>query len=185
MKIFDLIISRRTIHSFLSEEVSKPVLEKTVLAGIHAPNHRQTWPWRFYALERPTRLKLAELSVKFKLEKSPELNSENAKSSLIKNFMEHGALIVLGLKKTNNSDQAREDYAAMACAVQNMSLFLTSEGYGSKWGTGKITRAIETYNILGIDENEIEIVGFLWIGKIKILPQMPVRPPLEYFLTSL
>ena len=99
--------------------------------------------------------------------------------------MDPGALLVLGVKKSDDPNQAREDYAAMACAVQNMSLFLKSEGYGTKWGTGKIIRADETYSILGIDKNKIEIVGLFWVGKYDVEPIKPERPSIENFITHL
>ncbi len=182
MNTLELILSRRTTHSFTTDEVSKEILQKAVLAGIHAPNHRQTWPWKFYVLKHETRQKLARLNAKLKANKSPAPVSDSVLNSYIQKFMEHGALIVLGLNRTSNPVQSREDYASIACAVQNMSLYLASEGIGSKWGTGKITTQDETYQLLDIDKAAVEIVGFLWIGKEKESPERPIRPEIKSFL---
>ncbi|MCB0351695.1 MAG: nitroreductase [Bdellovibrionales bacterium] len=182
MNILDLILTRRTIHSFATDTVSKEIIEKAVLAGIHAPNHKQTWPWRFYNLKYETRLALGKLDAQIKAKSSATPTSDAAIKSFEHKFMEHGAILVLGLKRTEMPKQAREDYASVACAVQNMSLYLASEGYGTKWSTGKITTLDDTYELLKIDQSEIEIVGFLWIGKAKAEPPMPVRPDLDTFL---
>jgi hypothetical protein len=40
-----------------------------------------------------------------------------------------------------------------------------SEGLGSKWSTGGVTTDTRTYQALGIDAAEQEIVGFLWAGQ--------------------
>ena len=43
---------------------------------------------------------------------------------------------------TISEDEIRfqEDYAACACGIQNMMLTFWSNGYGTKWTTGPVTR---------------------------------------------
>jgi len=59
---------------------------------------------------------------------------------------------------------AREDYAAVACAVQNLMLALHAEGVGSKWTTGAVTRDLRTYDLTEVDFDIERIEGFIWIG---------------------
>jgi len=66
----------------------------------------------------------------------------------------------------------KEDYAACSCAIQNLSLSLTSSGVFTKWSTGAITRNPEIYNISEIDSKKEEIIGFIWIGYGKELPKI-------------
>jgi hypothetical protein len=65
---------------------------------------------------------------------------------------------------TDNQVQKLEDYAACACAIQNLSLSLVADDVGCKWSTGKITKDLNTYRIANINSSEEEIIGFIWIG---------------------
>ena len=65
---------------------------------------------------------------------------------------------------TDNQVQKLEDYAACACAIQNLSLSLVADDVGCKWSTGKITKHPNTYQIAQINSSEEEIIGFIWIG---------------------
>lgn len=171
--ILELILSRRTVHSYLSEKIPTEIIEKAVLAGIHAPNHKMTCPWRFYWLGAEARKKLATQNPKFS---SP------------------GEIIVLCIKKSNDATQAREDYASLACAVQNMSLYFASVGYGSKWSTGKMSREDQLINLITEtqkehDQNEpLEFCGVLWVGRADdkdLLTKKPTRPEVTKFLVKI
>jgi hypothetical protein len=73
-----------------------------------------------------------------------------------------------------HDDPARqlEDYAAVSCAVQNLSLSLFADGVGSKWSTGPITTDAATYAASGVDPAVERIVGFVWIGHAREVPQI-------------
>jgi len=75
--------------------------------------------------------------------------------------------------------QKLEDYAACACAIQNLSLSLVADGVGYKWSTGKITRDPNTYQIAEIDPILEEIIGFIWIGYSIKEPPLIRRPLLN------
>lgn len=162
MKILELIQSRRTIHSFSSEVVSNEILEEAISAAIQAPNHRLTWPWRFFILGPKARQVLCGFA---KSEK----------------YAHCGALVVLAIVRASDEERRREDYASMACAVQNMSLYLHAQGWGSKWSTGKVSRSAEMHQLLQISPDEYDLCGMLWIGKAKEVPAPPVRPPVAQF----
>jgi nitroreductase len=89
-------------------------------------------------------------------------------------------LVVVVQPRKDDAFEAKEDYAAIACAIQNMALIVHAEGYASKWSTGGLTTHPETYNMLSIEEAQEEIVGFIWIGVPELEnPQVPKRTPLE------
>ena len=73
-------------------------------------------------------------------------------------------LVVATQVCSDDQVQKLEDYAACACAIQNLSLSLVSDGVGYKWSTGKLTTDPNTYQIAEIDPYEEEIIGFIWIG---------------------
>jgi nitroreductase len=90
-------------------------------------------------------------------------------------------LLVVSQLITEDDFRRKEDYAAVACAIQNISLSLWSEGVGSKWSSGGVTRHEETYQIADVDPVKEEIVGFVWAGYADIVPDPP-RLPLEQVL---
>jgi hypothetical protein len=84
-------------------------------------------------------------------------------------------LVVASVVRHTEPAVAREDYAAVACAIQNFCLSLWAEGVGSKWSTGAITTAAETYSLLGVDAELEEIVGFVWAGLANGAPSKAKR----------
>ena len=93
-------------------------------------------------------------------------------------FLNPSHLLVTTQVCSDNQVQKFEDYAACACAIQNLSLSLVADGVGYKWSTGKITKDLNTYQIAEIDPSEEEIIGFIWIGYGKE-PPLIARPLLN------
>lgn len=186
MNALELIKNRRTIHSFSDEKVPVEIVRSAIEAAIHAPNHHLTWPWFFIQVEGARRQKLADLHVKLKSAKSPM--ADVAQAAARAKILESPIMILAGVKKPAGDkiypDQAREDYASLACAIQNMALFLWSENVGLKWSTGGLVRSPESYSILGISPEANEIAGVLFIGYPKVTPRISERPPLERFFRT-
>jgi nitroreductase len=57
--------------------------------------------------------------------------------------------------------QEKEEYAAVACAIQNFQLALWSQGVGCQWSTGPIINDPETCQLL---QTDCELVAALYIG---------------------
>ena len=74
-----------------------------------APNHHETEPWRFWVVGRETLEALSEATGDKKL-----LRSHTA--------------IVVGVKRDADAQTAEEDYAAVACAIQNLMLAARGRG---------------------------------------------------------
>ena len=187
MKIFDLIKNRRTIHSFSGDAVSDETFRHAIEAAVHAPNHHLTWPWFFIRVENKKREQLADLHVRLKSTKSPM--TEVAKAATRAKILEPPILLMAGIKKPDASartysDQTKEDYASLACAIQNMALYLWSENVGLKWSTGGLIRSPETYSLLGISPETHEIAGVIFIGYPKATPNKPERPASDQFYWS-
>ena len=92
--------------------------------------------------------------------------------------------LVVTARIAGNPLVTEENYAACCCAVQNMQLYLWSEGIGVKWGTGKVTRDPRFFDLLGIDPAQEKLVGLFWYGYPAEIPQSP-RKPVEDFVTEL
>lgn len=170
MEIFEIIKTRRTIHNYLNEKVPEAILRRAIGLGILAPNHRQTRPWKFYWAGQQTKGQLAQLAIDLKNKKAHEKMTQAQEVSVQAKYNQ-GELIIAAIKKSDNLEILKEDYASLACALQNMALYLWSEGYGTKWATGGIIRNERTYKILNIASESEVIEGFFWIGKPKEIPE--------------
>ena len=162
MEINQAIKQRRTIHIFSKKRVPKEVIERSIVAANQAPCHRRTFPWRFTSLGIHKRELLCQLqlSLKFGDKSIDQFNIKKIKDKILN----PSHLLVATQVCTDNQVQKLEDYAACACAIQNLSLSLVADGVGYKWSTGKITTDPNTYQISEIDPSEESIIGFIWIG---------------------
>jgi nitroreductase len=163
MNLPELIADRRTIHDYRPEPLPEGAVERAVAAATAAPNHRMTEPWRFVRVGPEARAVL--LGISADLKGGGAALAEGALRKLKAKMMDPAELLVVCQVKNADAGVAREDYAAVACAVQNAMLSFWSEGLGSKWSTGGVTTDTRTYQALGIDAAEQEIVGFLWAGQ--------------------
>ncbi len=172
-----LIKNRRTIHSYTSEAVPLSVIEKSVELMAFAPNHKNTQPWRIYRLSKEARQKIGEIAIEIKSQKS-DINDVEKKMTADK-FLEGGELLVVATTKSMDNFRQKEDYASLACGLQNSSLYLQAMGYGSKWSTGAVTKDKKIFQIIGASENEIELEGFFWIGRAQQVPLMMPKAKLN------
>ena len=167
MEVYHAIHQRRTIKNFTDEPVSKETLKRIFETGIWAQNHKLTQPWRFKVLGPQIREKLA-------------LSNELARQKI----MSPPVLVAVSYVLASDLNTRREDYAATACAIQNMALAAWNDGIGMIWSTGKHTRDPQTAPVLGIDPVHEEIVGFLAFGfpaeTPAAVPRKPVSDVLEF-----
>lgn len=177
MDIEKTIKERRTVHDYQGQKVPDEIVEKAVELALWAPNHKLTNPWKFVWMGPDAREKIAEISVHLKKVKDPGM-SELVQGKLKQKFLEPSHLLAVLQKKSANPFQSKEDYASIACGIQNATLFLWEKGIGSKWTTGAVTTHEKTYRALNVNAEKEEIVGFLWIGYARQVPEAPKRPSL-------
>lgn len=176
MTLHNLLLSRRTIHSFRTDPLPKDALARALQAAHHAPCHHRTWPWRFTQVGPQTRERLFTTAASLKggeIGLSPE-----GRELLRHKLMDPPELLVVSQVRAEDPTRAREDYAACACAIHNLCLSLAEQGIGSKWSTGKVTTHPATYAACRIDRTQASIIGFIWIGYPASIPNAPIRPPL-------
>jgi nitroreductase len=168
MELYDAIRQRRTIKTFTHQPIAEDLLERVLETAIWAQNHRLTQPWRLRWIGPETREELAKAH-------------ENSRHKI----MNPTELVVISNVISEDEAVRREDYAATACAIQNIALAAHSEGIGSIWSTGKHTNDPKTYPVLGIDPAKEEIVAFLAFGYPEMTPEAPKRKPLSEVLEHL
>ncbi len=166
-----LITSRRTIHKFQQIPPPREVFLKSIDVARWAPNHKLTEPWRFYLIGKKTAQALAHLNAQIVEEKK----GPDQARAILNQWLAVPSMIVATFKKSGDAFREKEDYAATCCAIQNMSLYLWSEGVGMKWSTTSATQHPDFHKLLAMDSALEEVVGLLWCGYPEDVPDKTRR----------
>jgi len=169
--IAELIRARRTINLFESEPVGTSALIDAIELARWAPNHRLTEPWRFYLIGPETAASVARCWAGFEA----ELKGEAAGAARLKRLIAIPGHFVVTSARHEDAVIDLENYAAVCCAVQNLTLYLWQRGIGVKWTSGAITREPRLYQELGIDQQSERIVGYFWYGRPKLVAEQKRR----------
>jgi len=170
-----LIRSRRTIHSFGRESPPRELILRAIDLARWAPNHRLTAPWRFYLLGPAT----ADAICRLNAELTSQAKGAQAGQAKLRRWREIPGWLVLTCKNSDDPIRAREDYAACCCALQNMCLYLWSEGIGFKWNTGAVTRASGFFDLISVNPALETVVALVWFGYPAEIPSTARKPASE------
>lgn len=167
MEVMEAIKTRRSIVRFRPEPVPADKLLSILEAGIWAPNHHLTEPWRFVVVGPETQSALAERYGELRAMKVPEeaaARRERVRQDNVAKFNGLPNVVAVIVNQEGDEQRQREDYAAVCCAMQNIQLAGWAQGVGMKWSTSILTRDPVAFELLGV-EPEIELVaGFLYVG---------------------
>ncbi len=168
------LTSRRTVYRYKRDEVPVHILESAFEAASNAPCHKNTHPWKFYVMGDEARESLIPEVEKLAREKCRDGEDEDVGvSKAIGKIISPPLLIcVTSARSPRDSFREEEDYAATACAIQNLVLSLWDNGVGSQWTTGAITRSDVAYAAIGASSDEERIVGFIKAGYPEKIPSI-------------
>lgn len=167
-----LLAGRRTIDRFRPDETPPAELvREAVDAARWAPNHHQTEPWRFALLGPQSQAAIIELNTRL-LTASRGEQVATAKSQ---RWAAMPGWLAVTCVRDDDPLTAQEDYAACACATQNLMLYLHSAGVGSKWSSGAVTREEAFLRAIGADTQREYCVGLIWYGYPKRSPRTQRR----------
>jgi nitroreductase len=186
--VLEAITSRRTVREFTGRAIPRNMLEKWLDAARWAPNHRLTEPWRFVVLEHggSARREVAAQFRRYAFDTSPELPEPKRSQTADGSFLEvHDAPAFLYAYSIPDESEevTRENYAACACAVQNLALAAHADGFALGWSTGRVTRLPGLATLVEADP-AWEMVGALFIGEPRRKPRAQ-RQPMEHSVTWL
>jgi nitroreductase len=179
------IKNRRTIHEFRPDSIAEQTLWQILDAARWAPNHRLTEPWRLTIIGMQSREAMADALAR---RISPDGNAEafeNARVEARRKLTSSPILLAVTCRIEGSAAQQVEDLAAVCAAIQNIQLAAWSQGIGSHWNTGRVTRLPETEALLGLSDRGEELVGFLYLGYPARIPEAPERRPIEDFVRQL
>ena len=164
MELFQAIESRRTVKEFTSEPVPDELLTRVLGAGLWAQNHRLSQPWRFAIFGSQAHASFAEYFPR---------------------ALGISSIVSVTCVKNEDAEVEREDYAAVACAIQNIQLAAWSLGIGMQWSSGAAARNPRTQQIVGFDADKESLVGLLFFGFPTQVPPAKARKPLDEVLRHL
>lgn len=162
-----LIRERRTVYDFKPDPVPRPVLEQALEAAVWAPNHGLTEPWRFHVPGMKTRAVLAQIYARLRADKRCEPDTDAWRQTYekaLQRFLAVPGMVLVGQQLAEDPLQREEDAAAVACAIQNFQLAMWAQEVGVQWSTGPVIRAVETYELLGIEPKKEKLVALLYYG---------------------
>lgn len=162
-----LLRGRRSVDRFAPERPDDDIVQAAVEAARWAPNHRLTNPWRFYVLGAKTRDAVVQLNTRLVAQK----RGHDVASAKDRRWRAVPGWLVVTCCRAEDELVAREDYAATACAIQNLMLYLHAAQVASKWTTGAVTRIAEFYQVCSIDMEKEYCAGLVWYGYAQRAPR--------------
>ena len=166
-----ILNSRLTIHDFKPKPVPKNILDEALKSFMATPNHFLTKPWRIYVLGSRAKEKVIDLNTATVLAEKGEKAAQIKKTR----WTTVPCWVLVNCLLNHDKIRFQEDYASCACGIQNMMLSLWSNGYGSKWTTGQVTRHRQFSRIIGFDFKTESVVGLLWCGLPNSVPREKKR----------
>ena len=167
MDVLSALKYRRTATEWDVEKIpSKDLISKIIEAATWAPNHRRTEPWRFHVIAGKAREQLLLAIQDDYRVKGYAQEDITKKIAVIERKFYRSPLMIIVTQFSNHdddSDRILEDYAACACAIQNLLLAAHAEELNTKWSTGKLVYEKGVFNFLGLENTE-RIVGFIYMG---------------------
>jgi nitroreductase len=165
-RLAERIRGRRTVALFLQTPVDRRLVLDAIEVARWAPNHHLTEPWHFYLLGEKAMRENVEL-IREIVTESKDADKGDFKAKAAE---EIPGWLVLTCKKSDDEILRREDFASCCCAMQNLMLYLSEAGVGSKWATGAIAEDRRLLDLIGADAEQEFVVGILRYGYAKITP---------------
>ena len=158
MDVGQAIRGRRSVGAFGDRPVGRATVAELIEAASWAPTHHLTQPWRFTVLAGDARPALAAAIV------AADPTAGVARTAHAK-LTRAPVCVVVGQRIPPDVDPVleREDYAACACAVQNLMLAAQAAGLASKWSTGALAESPAAKRHLGFAPGD-RIVAYVYLG---------------------
>ena len=175
MRISDAIESRRSIKRFTGRPVTREDVEAVLAAAALAPNHRLTFPWRFYVLGPDAREAYGRALGDRKARKLTDPEAAARTRDLV--AAEHRALpamIAVAVAGHDDPETREEDYAATMMAIQNLALAALERGLGTHIKTGAIMADPAARAAVGLPDDQ-RIVAVVNVGEPADVPPAKAR----------
>ena len=162
MDVYTAIRTRRDTETFGEKRPPREVIERVIEAAVWAPNHKRTEPWCFHVLAGDSRAAMGEAVAAWLVQSGAggDGPQQAARMRLLR------APVIVVLSQIGSPDDAvreLEDYAACACALQNLLLAAQAEGLAAHTSTGVMVEYAGAKQYLGLAPHD-RIVAYVYLG---------------------
>lgn len=182
-EITELIRDRRTIYpeQYSDRKIHREQIELLLNNAVWAPSHGNTQPWKFVVFQDDTLEDLSQTLGNIYLQETPKERQNDVKlTRLIRRPKQSGAVIAVLLSREVDATISEEDdFAAVACAIQNMHLTATAQGLGLFWSTPHVIRSNTFKDYLNLAPYQ-RCMGLIYLGYPAIEWPKGHRKPIEY-----
>ena len=166
MDTLDSIAARRSLSKMRPDAPPRQLVERVLQAGVHAANHHDTQPWRFFVLTSEARSEFGEVLARALARRLGDAapNLAGLMEAERRKPMRSPVLIVVGVvSQADDPMTRREDLQAASAALQNMLLAANSLGLAAIWRTGEgaYDDSVKAHFAL---QPSSEIAGLLYLG---------------------
>lgn len=178
-ELMQAIRERRSVGRVRDTPVPRATVERILEAGLWAPNHKLTNPWRFVVIQGDARDDLGDAHAAAVARANPRATPDALAAQ--RALTRRAPVIVACVSRPASDDPVvrREDRDAVSAAIQNMLLVAHQEGLGAIWRSGAFVDEPEVRAHLGCSGRD-EIVGFVYLGEpADPAPPAPERAPLS------
>lgn len=185
--VHDLIHTRQTIlpKRLLVPGPDAAQLHALVSAATAAPDHDQLHPWRFITVPDAQRPALADSFARALLERDAQATLEQVAQAREKAFRAPLLMLLVVDAACGDTDiDLHERLISAGCAVQNMLLMATAQGFGSALTSGKALKSNALRQLFGLQAHE-HAPCFISIGTAHNRKPAKPRPSPEQLLSSL
>jgi nitroreductase len=168
MDLIEAIAARRSKGKMMRDETpSRALIEKVLGAAVHAPNHHDTQPWRFYVLSGEARDEFGNALADALKARESGMDATKLEGLMIAERakpMRSPVLVVVGVQSQRDDEmERREDLQAASAAVQCMLLAADSVGLAAIWRTGEGAYDDRIKAYFGL-RPEDQIAGIVYLG---------------------
>lgn len=167
MEALEAILTRRSVPKMTDEVPLREDLARILEAGVRAPTHHLTEPWRFIVLGGDERLRLGEA-----WSAGAAAEGQDPEKFKDKGLRAPVIICVIGRPKHHLPKVVEvEEHHAVGAAMQNMLLAAHALGLGAMIRTGAAGFYDEVREYLKLGKDEY-VAGFIYVG----YPQDAERP---------
>lgn len=160
--ILDFIKSRRSIGNLVAPAPTHAQVEQAIEVALSAPDHKDLNPYRFIVLEKQALNNLGRA-----LKNAAIAQGETDEKTLNKaeNMPLRAPMIIACVTNFKSHDKVPhwEQIAASSCAVQNLLLALSAQGFATVWRTGPLANAPAIKQLFNVTADN-QVIAFVYVG---------------------
>lgn len=161
-EILDFIKSRRSIGNLVAPAPNREQVEQAIEVALSAPDHKDLNPYRFIVLENQG---LNNLGTALKNAAIAQGETDEKTLAKAENMPLRAPMIIACVTDFKPHDKVPhwEQIAASSCAVQNLLLALSAQGFATVWRTGPLANAPAIKQLFNVTADN-QVIAFVYVG---------------------